>query len=335
MTKVVERKIDLGFAEKNAEILVTVCGRVRPGECVLVVADDSIKDVGDLIYKYAKNITDDVLLLLMKPTAIHGMEPPDNIAKEMLNADVIFGIGRSSMAHTQARLSATKGGARYLSLAGYSMEQLSRPSLGVDYVYWAGVGGKISAILDVGKKIEVSTEAGTNIVLDITGRRANWCPGFCDAPGTMGSPPDIEVNVSPLETESNGVVVVDGSILCREIGLLKKALRLEVKNGHATHVDTQVAQGMVLDGILNQYDNRARVLAEFGIGLNPKAELCGMMLEDEGALGTIHFGFGSNSTVGGINKINFHLDMVIKNPTVLIDGCTIIRAGVLEDFLLV
>ena len=40
---------------------------------------------------------------------------------------------------------------------------------------------------------------------------------------------------------------------------------------------------------------KSHVLGEFGIGLNPLAELTGVMLEDEGCLGTIHFGFGSNS----------------------------------------
>ena len=68
-------------------------------------------------------------------------------------------------------------------------------------------------------------------------------------------------------------------------------------------------------------------MAEFGIGLNPKAELCGRMLEDEGCMGTVHFGFGSNSTIGGKNKINFHLDLVMKEPTVMIDGKVIIQKG--------
>ena len=74
-------------------------------------------------------------------------------------------------------------------------------------------------------------------------------------------------------------------------------------------------------------NSKRRVLAEFGIGLNPLAKLTGIMLTDEGALGTIHLGFGSNSTVGGANEVDFHLDFVIKNPTVILDKNIILEKG--------
>jgi len=44
------------------------------------------------------------------------------------------------------------------------------------------------------------------------------------------------------------------------------------------------------------------------------------MLTDEGSLGSIHLGFGSNYTVGGKNKVNFHLDFIVKRPDVVIDN---------------
>ena len=49
------------------------------------------------------------------------------------------------------------------------------------------------------------------------------------------------------------------------------------------------------------------------------------MLCDEGAFGHLHFGFGSNYTVGGKNKINFHVDMIIKEPEVYIDNKLILK----------
>ena len=51
------------------------------------------------------------------------------------------------------------------------------------------------------------------------------------------------------------------------------------------------------------------------------------MLTDEGASGTMHFGFGSNITVGGLNDVPFHLDFVLKNPSIFVDNNLVIKNG--------
>jgi leucyl aminopeptidase (aminopeptidase T) len=71
----------------------------------------------------------------------------------------------------------------------------------------------------------------------------------------------------------------------------------------------------------------ARNVAEFGIGTNPNAVLSGNILEDEKILGTIHVAFGSNNTFGGRVSAGVHLDAVVMNPTVYIDGSLILDKG--------
>jgi aminopeptidase len=73
------------------------------------------------------------------------------------------------------------------------------------------------------------------------------------------------------------------------------------------------------------------VLADLGLGLNPRARLSGRMLEDEGCAGTAHLGFGSNATIGGRNLVAFHLDFVIRRPNVWIDGSLAVREGAWTD----
>ena len=72
---------------------------------------------------------------------------------------------------------------------------------------------------------------------------------------------------------------------------------------------------------------KASTVGEFGIGFNDRAKICGNMLIDEGAGGCIHFGMGSNWTIGGENRVDFHLDFVVKEATVAVDGKEIIREG--------
>ena len=67
-------------------------------------------------------------------------------------------------------------------------------------------------------------------------------------------------------------------------------------------------------------DNNINILAEFGIGLNPKATLIGNTLLDEKSLGTAHIALGMNTVFGGINNCSYHLDQIFKNPKILVDG---------------
>src|SRR5262249_20183261 len=140
------------------------------------------------------------------------------------------------------------------------------------------------------------------------------------------SPPDAEVNIAPLEETAAGTLVVDGSVPCRELGKLTASLMLRIDKGAIVAVEGPSAA--VLESVLDRLGNpRTRWLAEFGIGLNPEARLCGSMLEDEGCAGTAHFGFGSNATIGGRNAVPFHLDMVFRAPTVTVDGRLLLHAG--------
>ena len=145
----------------------------------------------------------------------------------------------------------------------------------------------------------------------------------------MGSPPDIEANISPVEADSNGIIVVDGSIPCREIGLLSDPVTLEVRNGkiHEIVTESEAMLGLLLTIFARTASAKAYILGECGIGLNPAAELTGNMLTDEGAFGCMHFGFGSNATVGGTNDVPFHLDFVLREPTLAVDGEILIDKG--------
>jgi len=320
--------------KKNIESLVKICGAVRPGDRVLIVADESLREIGNELLGEAAKLSGGSRLEIIPVAGMHGTEPPEKTAKLMSDSDVVFGLTKFSMAHTTARHNLTSKGGRYLSLADYDDNQISRPSISVDYHKWAAVGKTIEKILNGAETIRITTKLGTDLEIKCGGRRANWCPGYCDEPGMLGSPPDIETNISPIEEESNGTLVVDGSIPCKEVGLLKEPVTLTIEKGRITSFAGPKETVWKLTELFGRYPDNAKVLAEFGIGLNPEAELCGLMLEDEGCLGTVHFGFGSNITVGGKNAVNFHLDFVVKDPTAYSDGKKFIDGGKLTDEIL-
>ena len=124
--------------------------------------------------------------------------------------------------------------------------------------------------------------------------------------------------------------MVDGSITCPEIGLVVEPVSLTVSAGRVTGIDGgQDDSARILSDILGPLGSPRRVVAELGVGLNPLARLTGLMLTDEGALGGVHFGLGANATVGGVNDTDFHLDVVVRNASLSVDGREILNKGVL------
>jgi leucyl aminopeptidase (aminopeptidase T) len=305
---------------RGSENLVQRCARVHRGERVYILANPETKAVADHILADSLKFTDHVELEVIPPLGIHGAEPPPHVGDAMLRANVVFCLTLMSLAHTPQRRAFCDAGGRFLSLPDYSLGLLGSPSLAYDFDLAIPIAERLKIVLDAASEVRIKTAAGTDVTLSVRGRIANACPGVCDRPGMLASPPDAETHIAPVEEFSNGVVVVDGSIPCREIGRLAESVRMEVRDGRIVSIEQTGAAPQALSGIFDRHPPAARVLAEFGIGLNPLAELSGRMLEDEGCAGTIHFGFGSNATIGGRNVVAFHLDCVMRTPTIWVDG---------------
>ena len=320
---------DSALEAATADHILFACGAIRAGERVALIADEETFEIAELFADRAEAAAATVVLCRMKAAGMHGAEPAPDIARAMLDADLIVGLTKMSLAHTRARMAATDKGARYLSMPDYSWDLLSDPSLRADFVAAEPEVRRVADILSAGSRIRVTNPAGTDIELDVSGRYGNACPGSVREPGMLGSPPDIEANIAPIEQGSNGQVVVDGSIPCREIGLLSSPITLGVRDGNIVSIDGDREISRKLNEMFDHAGASSRVLAEFGIGLNRAAKLQGNMLTDEGAFGCIHFGFGSNATIGGQNEVSFHLDFVFRNASFAVDGTQIMNDGTL------
>jgi 2,5-dihydroxypyridine 5,6-dioxygenase len=323
--------LDIAFTNavsKGAHHLLAHCGGLNVGETVVIVSDPTTKAVGEVLAREAKAIGAKVVWLENTLLAMHGEEPNVDVASSMLRANLILGATSKSMAHTKARLAACNAGARYLSLPEYTLGLLADPCVAIDYKHAGLMAKRVADRFTSGCFARVTTTLGTDITLEFEGRVGNCCPGYVVLPGDLGSPPDIEANISPLETKSNGIVLVDGSIPFPGLGLLASPISLHVVDGRIAKIEGSDEIVHKLNELFDS-DNplKTRVLAECGVGLNPLAKLSGIMLTDEGAMGTMHFGFGSNATVGGKNSVAFHLDFVFKNPTLTIDGQVILNEG--------
>lgn len=315
---------------KTSIYLLNHCGALKAGEKLFLISDETTSDLMEYFVQGAKDLGAHVEYAVMPAASRHGMEPNDEIAASMLKADLVAALTLKSIAHTRARLALNAKGGRFLSLPGYSQVLFEDPALLVDYHAQFPLTRSVSETFTRGSKVRVRTKAGTDISLNITGRNGNCCPGFVNEKFGMGSPPDIEANVSPVEEDSEGVVVVDGSVATEELGLLETPIVLQIRGGRIVRFESENPEYVrICEKIFTRIGNPlAYVLAECGVGLNPAAKLTGNMLTDEGVLGCVHFGFGSNATVGGKNDVPFHLDFVFRNASLWVDDMPVLIDGI-------
>ena len=311
--------------------LAKINAGLKPEEKVLIVCDtDNIGIAKSLAYA-VKSIGAEYTVCIMEPRSTHGEDPTEAISKAMLGADVIFAPTRFSLSHSNARIKANENGARFISMPDYTEDMMKGGALDADFL---GIYEKVQKLRDVltnANRIHITTKAGTDIHIHAEGRVGNEVSGVCRTCGTWGSPPNIEVNVSPIEHLTQGVVVVDGSIPMPEIGVVSEPVVLTIKDGKIAEFKGG-KEAETFRKLLKIDENpNNNVLAEFGIGMNDKGTLKGSMLEDEGAYGTCHFGFGHNADQGGVNEASVHIDCVYKKATVEIDGKIVIKDGILQE----
>jgi len=170
----------------------------------------------------------------------------------------------------------------------------------------------------------VTTALGTDITMSLEGRQCHEDHGIVRNPGEFTNLPAGEAYLAPVEGTARGRIVVDGS--AAGVGIVKQPITLIVEAGYATEI-TGGAEADKLKEITAEFGKDGRNIAELGIGTNDKAILTGLVLEDEKVMGTVHIAIGDNASMGGKVSVPSHLDLVIKAPTLLLDGREIIKDG--------
>jgi len=304
-------------------IAIRDCMGTRPGESVLVITDEPLRKIGYALWQAAKDLGHDVMLVEILPRKTNGDEPPPEVAELMKKIDVVLCPTSKSLTHTDARRAASAAGVRVGTLPGVTEDIMVR-CMNADYHRIAERTHRLCALLEQTSVIRVQAPAGTDITMPIAGRTAHASSGLFHKKGESGNLPTGEAYLAPLEGQSNGVVVVDGSMA--GVGVTSHPIRIVVKDGYATDI-TGGVEAATLVALLEPHGRDGRNVAEFGIGTNDRATLTGVILEDEKVMGTIHIAFGDNKSMGGTVRVASHLDGLVTQPTVWFDDRKVLEAG--------
>ena len=295
---------------------------IQPGEDVLVICNPVTEEIGALMRIEAQGEGADATLAVISERDSAAAEPPPPVAAAMAAADVVLAPTIQSISHTAARKKASEQGVRIGSLPGVTEEMLSRLMTGdleeIRRRGWAVVTG-----LNRGSEVRITCGHGSDLRIGLEGRNGIVDAGELGNRGAFGNLPCGEGFIAPVEGTAEGTLVVDGSIA--EVGLLDTPVALTVREGHL--VEATGEDGARLMELLTAHGDDGTNVAELGIGTNEEATLTGNILEDEKILGTCHVAFGASAAIGGTVQVPVHLDCVVLEPTVEIDGEAVVSGG--------
>ncbi|MFA5247158.1 MAG: aminopeptidase [Candidatus Micrarchaeia archaeon] len=288
--------------------------QVKAGESVLIITDDEMpSSIPESLFDAALEENAVAIILKMKAGKVPSEEPPKAVADAMLGFDVIIAPTTKSISHTQARRAATEKGARIATLPGITERMMTTGGITADYNKVAESADKLQGMLNKTKVIRVVSKKGTDITFKVNPSKWHADTGIC-AKGDFINLPGGEIFIAP--DDANGTYVVDGSM--GDFGILGEPIKVEVKNRYATSITGGRADELA--AMLDAKGKPGRNIAELGIGLNYNSKLIGNTLEDEKVKGTVHVALGDNSTFGGDVKAGIHIDGIIKDVEVYLDG---------------
>jgi leucyl aminopeptidase (aminopeptidase T) len=295
---------------------------VEPGEEVLVICNPVTEEIGALMRIEAQGDGADATLAVISERDSHAAEPPAPVAAAMAAADVVLAPTIQSLSHTAARKAASEAGVRIATLPGVTEEMLAR-MMSTDLGELGKRGRAVASALTKGSAARITCPNGSDLLLGLEGRTAIPDAGELKRKGAFGNLPCGEGFIAPVEDTAEGTLVIDGSIA--GVGLLETPVELTVQGGHL--VDATGPEGGKLMELLTAHGSDGTNVAELGIGTNEEAILTGNILEDEKIFGSAHVAFGASAAIGGTVQAPVHLDCVVLEPTVEIDGRPIVAGG--------
>ncbi len=312
--------------QNAARNVLTLALGVKKSETTLLIYDKPTENVGKAFICAAAELGLPLTPRMIDVSAGHGADPDPETVGMMQKHNVVIGATFHSLTHCAAMTAARhEHGIRGCTLPGITDDIFIR-SMQAEPAMLSADGERWKKILAGTHQVRIVTEKGTDLKFSIGSCPVLVDDADCRTGGIVGNIPAGEVFMVPDPGTANGKIVIDasiGSILWHEGD---PDCTVEVRGGSAVSFESE--RGKLLEQKLAAAGKNGFVLAEFGIGTNPFLKISGNLLEDEKVKGTIHLAFGNSASMGGNNDVPVHIDGMVRNPDVFVDGIQVMHKGI-------
>jgi len=316
--------------QRMCEVAEKVVGQVlalKPGEtvCILRDTEEESRPFTEIISTAARQAGAEPVSLIIVPRTVGGEELPEPVAGAFSRCNAVINIAKWPITHSRAVSAALAVGVRTCNLRGFNDGMLESPGVTTDYEPIRCNALAVDALLEQASEIRFTTADGCDVTMKLCGRKGKAQTGFADKPGTFSGLPDGEATVAPLEGTTQGCIV--NPYIIDKIGRVDEPFRMEIKDGWIMNVEGGKQARQLLELFDKSDSNARRFASQFALGMNPDCRIFPDTKEVSKRLGTLHVALGDNISLGGAVQCGLHIDIVILNPTVWLDGKIVLEDG--------
>lgn len=265
--------------------------------------------------------------------AIDGLDP---VIQALSSSQFIVDCTVEGLLHSVERAALLANGARIMMINDEHPEILERvkPNLAVHEKCQLG-----ASMITAAKTMTVTSDAGTNLTIDLVGVQGRGSAGIADKPGGFGYWPAGLCNCYPSNSSVNGTLVLDrGDVNLTFKRYLESPVTFHIENDFITSIE---GEGLDAELIRSYYSNwkekDAYAVSHVGWGMAPGARWDSLVMYDKrdtngtelrAFAGNFLFSTGANPAADRFTTC--HFDFPMRNCTISLDGVDVVKKGILQ-----
>jgi 2,5-dihydroxypyridine 5,6-dioxygenase len=191
------------------------------------------------------------------------------------------------------------------------------------------------------KTMRVVSAAGTDVSFQL-GEFPTICEyGYVDEPGRWDHWPSGFLFTFANEGGSDGIIVVDtGDIVLPQKSYTTAPIKLTIEKGYARKIEGGIDAQLLAEYMATFKDPEAYAMSHIGWGLQPRCHWSTLAMYDKEQTiamdarafeGNFLFSLGPNNEAGGKRTTACHIDIPLRNCTVMLDGEVVVDKGKVLD----
>ena len=263
-------------------------------------------------------------------TALQQLAP---VVSALGQATLVVDCTVEGLMHAPELAAILEGGARVLYVSNEHPEALAR--LVPDDAIEPLVKAHIKRLRSAGT-MHVTSAAGTDLTIALSGARCggNW--GYTTKPGTITHWPGGLALAFPAARSVNGTLVLaPGDVNLTFKRYVERPVTLHIDDDHVTRIEGEGVDAELMRSYIAAWgDREAYAVSHVGYGLNRQARWDSMALYDKrdfngtelrAFAGNFLYSTGANEAAGRFTR--GHFDLPLRHCTIALDGTPVIEAG--------